>query len=223
MSSGAALSKGNISSFCNARSPLTIANDKCTTTTEKLGKTKIEKTAELLSSLTARFAPTNPEDYVTEINTGEIGKIYYSSGNLTINSNIIDNSTYNTLGSLKDSQTLIIANGNININPNVTRIDAWIVSGGTINTCDGYTTTNLTSEDCKNQLQIKGPVLARDIVLPRTYGADPFEPLQINHNSLYDPAERIDYNPISLLWAYFKSREASQPLTTYLRKLAPRY
>lgn len=115
-------------------------------------------------------------------------------------------------------QIVIIADGDIIIDENVTRIDAWIISGGDINTCSingvAQTASTLNSEKCTKQLTINGPVYAKSIYFSRTYGND--------SDSLGTPAEIIDSTPSTLIWSYNLSKEANTPNMTYLKELAHR-
>ena len=78
-------------------------------------------------------------------------------------------------------QVLIFA-GNIAINENVTRIDAWlVVENGEINTCNGYSVGgNLAAHDgynrygwgnCYKTLVVNGPIYAKSLTLNRTAGS----------------------------------------------------
>ena len=77
-------------------------------------------------------------------------------------------------------QILIFAK-NIQIAENVTRIDAWLISEGTVNTCTGHTIGDLVARDvsglnytagnCGLTLVVNGPVYAKHLDLLRTAGA----------------------------------------------------
>lgn len=174
---------------------------------------------------------TRTPDSLELLNTSEV-KIYYSPGNIEITRNIGilgNNCRYNTPCTKLDDivQNIIIADGDIIIDKNVTKLDAWVIAGGTINTCsvDGVAqspgSSSFNSDTCSQPLEINGPVYAKNLVLSRTYGADRTQP--DGSGSLSDPAERIDYNPSFLLWSYYQSSRGKVPQTTYLKKLSPRY
>jgi len=146
--------------------------------------------------------------------------IFYSPGNMEVTRNMV--TVANNISTLSDISTFIlIADGDIIIDQDVTRLDAWIIAGGTLNTCsiNGVAQTpgssDFNSDTCSQPLEINGPVYADNIVLSRTSGAD--------YSSLSSPAERIDYNSSFLLWSYFQSSRGKFPQTTYLRELSPRF
>ncbi|MBQ6605726.1 hypothetical protein IJH66_01945 [Candidatus Saccharibacteria bacterium] len=146
--------------------------------------------------------------------------IFYSPGNMEVTRNMV--TTANNISALSDISTFIlIADGDIIIDQDVTRLDAWIIAQGTLNTCsiNGVAQTpgssDFNSDTCSQPLEINGPVYADNIVLSRTSGAD--------YSSLSSPAERIDYNSSFLLWSYFQSSRGKFPQTVYLKELSPRY
>ena len=146
--------------------------------------------------------------------------IFYSPGNMEVTRNMV--TTANNISALSDISTFIlIADGDIIIDQDVTRLDAWIIAQGTLNTCsiNGVAQTpgssDFNSDTCSQLLEINGPVYADNIVLSRTSGAD--------YSSLSSPAERIDYNSSFLLWSYFQSSRGKFPQTVYLKELSPRY
>lgn len=252
MASGAALS-GGTEDFKNSRqpticsySPLTIANEKClasTTSVDSLGESTASHSRNLYSELKTRyigdsdFQNTGFEDSRVSIPAGANYKIvesdhyiiYYSSGDIQIKSNITDDNNYSNINDV--NQVIILAN-NININENVTRLDAELVASNNINTCTGHNTDNLNSDTCNKSLTINGPVYSSSLTLPRTFGGDPsidesgdraLSGLDSANGSLNSPAERLDYNPLSILWGYAQSTKEKIPNTVYLKKLAPRY
>lgn len=175
--------------------------------------------------------PTRTSDSLELLNTTEV-KIFYSPSNIEITRNIgvLGNNCRYNIGCKKLDeivQNIIIADGDIIIDKNVTKLDAWVIAGGTINTCsvDGVAqspgSSSFNSDTCSQPLEINGPVYAKNLVLSRTYGADKTQP--DGSGSLSDPAERIDYNPSFLLWSYYQSSRGNVPQTTYLKKLSPRY
>ena len=163
------------------------------------------------------------------------GKTYTISvpGKLTIASNII----YNTSGynNIADLPQVVIFADRIDIAPNVTQIDAWLVVGennsgstaadrGVLNTCNAFTVGSSTDSfirgsvdaGCQNQLTINGPVFARKLLLNRTAGADK------GYDSI-NPAERFNLRADSYFWSYAQAQRYSQAVVTYTRELAPRY
>lgn len=133
-------------------------------------------------------------------------------------------------------QVLIIADGGIVIKDNVTQIDAWLITNGNINTCNGltYNSNDFSANACANQLIINGPIFANSLTLARNSGANggvgsgnPAGGNPITFNLTDDgsvqPAEIINLRPDVLFWAYSQAQRFSQANVTYTRELAPRY
>lgn len=126
---------------------------------------------------------------------------------VTIDSDIIlsrpDDVAYSKLGNAV--QIVIVVKGNIIINSNVSRIDAWLVAlprsdnsnDGIISTCDEITTPYykdlVVSGSCnQNQLVINGAVMAKQIQLRRTHGSE--------KSDYGKPAEIINLRPDAYMW-----------------------
>lgn len=146
-------------------------------------------------------------------------------------------------------QTIIFAN-DVEISGIVTRIDAWIIAKGKVNTCTDYVWgTNYsrgtevgigTKSDgvgapggnCANQLVFNGPVVAGKLELNRTFGADSqaqvTSGISTNGNSGYSmresSAEIFNLRADAYLWSYAQAaRYGSSYNEVYSRELAPRY
>jgi hypothetical protein len=119
---------------------------------------------------------------------GEVA-VHVSDTTMIITGNITyqeDNDGFSSPDDLP--QAIIIVNGDLIIEPQVTRIDAWLIVTGTLNTCRGWSigdglrghtfgqgvrataapNSNIT---CNSKLVFNGPVIAGGIVLNRTGGA----------------------------------------------------
>lgn len=140
--------------------------------------------------------------------------------------------TYNNIYSLP--QIIIVAKKGIVITSNVTQIDAWVITNGNINTCDGKNPIggNVSASECSNQLIINGPVFANSLTLARNAGADggpgkgnSGNPINFNlsDDGSIQPAEIFNLRPDALLWAYSQAQRYSQANVTYTREIAPRY
>jgi hypothetical protein len=147
--------------------------------------------------------------------------IIESAGTVTITGNIIlHDGLYTDVTQIP--QVLIFAQ-NVDIDPSVTRVDAWLLAGlnggdGIINTCNSVTNANQLSGDiCNNQLRINGPVMASRVLLHRTYGAGVGMPASAN------PAEVFFLSPATYLWAYNQTAILRQAFLTYAREVAPRF
>ena len=224
MNSGASAIGGvsTTQTFCN-RSPLTIANAGCTSTTTALGQSNIIASTDFVRKLFAYFRNnTDISRIIANPPSPHQTSIVRIDSDLTITGNIINPHP--------DSQVIIIAK-NININSNVTQLDAWlvaaslnsegtIVTGGTIDTCADVGDNALSSTVCTNRLTINGQLYGGNIKFKRTTGGDPAE---AGGSTLAYPAEIINYTPSTYLWGANQSNNKNNPRTVYVRKLPVRY
>lgn len=182
--------------------------------------------------------------------------IYQVDGDLTINHNIctgypkpdgqcnngstedivrlltnLDNSNQRYAAGDKIPQIIIIASGDVKIDPSVTEIDAWIYSGKSIKTC--YTNNdNQWYLTCNNPLIVHGPVFAKKLELRRTYGAYGGRAWSGNftNKSSYlfsgatTSAEIFDLRSDVYQWIYQQIGGSDDATNVrYIRELAPRY
>gem|GEM_PF-2849216 len=141
-------------------------------------------------------------------------------------------------------QAVIIVHGDLVVASNVTRIDAWLIVRGTINTCDAWR-IGLGINQCNNKLVFNGPVSAGRIQLNRTGGSGVNNRLRNNGcaegiNSCHgtgktvypyntaddasgDPAEVFNLRGDAFLWAFQQALRGGQARTTYVREVAPRF
>ncbi len=132
-----------------------------------------------------------------------------ATGTITIDQNIqYRNGPYANAGQIPQ---LILIGNNINITPNVTRIDAWLVASGTINTCS---TSDSRASVCGSQLRINGPVMADQLNLRRTYR---------NLSQLNEAAETINLRGDAYLWANRVAQSTGTWQTMHTTELPPRY
>ncbi|MFZ1258028.1 MAG: hypothetical protein WAQ25_01000 [Candidatus Saccharimonas sp.] len=143
------------------------------------------------------------------VNSYRPNTVIIASGTVTINSSVnAPNGNVSDIDSLE--QMVIIAN-NINITQNVQRVDAWLVaSEGTINTCSDAPVV-LIASTCDKELTITGPVVAKTLLLRRTYGKTPA------------PAETVNLRSDAYLWAYRQSVKQGAWVTRNTKELPPRY
>lgn len=145
---------------------------------------------------------------------------------VTITGNI--NYTTDPLGSVVDIPQVVIIAKNIIIADTVTKVDAWLIAradtddqGGILNTCGlvGGATYDveepLTSDICKDQLTVNGPVMANTLQLRRTYGSG-------FGAASGDPAEVFNIRPDAYLWASARSKGSGVIRTVYSQELPPR-
>ena len=163
-------------------------------------------------------------------------RVIEASGNVTINGNIeYANGPYNNLEQIP--KMVIYAKGDIQIGCNVTRVDALLLSDGTVYTCYGGTVTDpKTGKDIKiykgsgtvsdenevktrtHQLQVNGAILTKGLELGRTYGAGIG-----SYSSI--PAEIVNYDASIILWVRNSAdtEEYNIMHQVYQHELAPRY
>lgn len=145
--------------------------------------------------------------------------ILYSSGSIDINTNIMIEPGHVYNDGITP-QIIIIAENNIRVGENVTRIDAWIVAGGRFISCieGGNDRETLSADNCDKQLVVKGAITAESIEMNRTYGGDPNAA-----STVLLPAEKIYYSPMTLIYAAREATRNAEPQTTYLNEISPRY
>lgn len=205
-------------SVCD-RSPLTIANKNCGSTSNALGFANIDARTDFSQKLLSYFNDnTGSLDSLPNVITS--GRyILRTDDNLTINRNIEVSGSYN---SDNVPQVIIIAK-NINITSNVTRLDAWLIASdkdgkaGTIDTCSDVADDSLSARVCTNTLTVNGELYAGKIKLKRTAYGDPAT------GSLSNSAELVDFSPTTILWGNHQALSEANPRTVYLRKLPTRY
>ena len=186
----------------------------------------------VISSIASKFPRQNTSNSEMTVNvysddTKQIGgfsadrttKVIYGK-NLQISDDIInDDRTVNNDSDFR--QIIIIADGNITIDPKVTKIDAWLIAKGTINTCavDGIQNIQkVTTGNCNKQLQIRGGTLSNTLKLWRTHGSD-----GKTASSLSEPAEIIKQSADTYLWGQAQSGGQGKIVTTYTKELPVRY
>lgn len=171
-------------------------------------------------------------------------RIYYSPGTINITGDLCYGTpcpgtatrldTYQ-LGSSSLAalpQILVFAH-NINIAPDVTRLDAWLIADGTLNTCAGSSFgSSLDANHCNKTLVINGPTFAGQLQLLRTAGALPGAGPNVSEQSVLardlsqdgsiSPAEIFNLRSDTYLWAYAQAQRFSEAVTTYTRELSPR-
>ena len=121
-----------------------------------------------------------------------------------------------SMTSLDQIPQLIIIADNINIQSGVTKVDAWLVGKGTINTCSNVAKAAITARTCDNLLVVNGPVMAGQLLLYRTAGSG-------NGDLSGDPAEIFNLRPDSYLWGITHASTNGRIETVYQRELPPRF
>ena len=138
-----------------------------------------------------------------------------SGHNVIINQNITRPAGLSSYANVDDMPQMIIIADNISIHKDVTQIDAWLIATGTINTCSNAPSSPSVSH-CEGPLRINGPVIAKNLLLYRTYGSEDIDTLDT-------PAEVINLSADSYVWAQNQAEMSGGLRTVSVRELPPRY
>ena len=235
--SGSSFAIGSKNLAAPKSNPLTLDNSTLTISNNgRLGSSGIFNNSTYRTRLT-----TFLENQATRPGGSELGamsnvsdtRILRYDGNLKITGNITTApGPYNSIYHVP--QVVIFVHGDLEIASDVTRIDAWLIVDGKINTCSEFQ-SGLTEADaisrlrdtCNKQLVFNGPVLANNLVLTRSFGADPL----ITRTGTFGTAstrqaagEVFNLRADTYLWAYAQAgRYDSSYTESYTRELAPRY
>ncbi len=186
----------------------------------------------IINSISSKFPRANLDNATTKVtvhnnNSTTINGLTASrrteiiyGNNLRISGNIVNSDR--VVNSDNDfRQIIIIASGNITIDPSVKTVDAWLIAKGTINTCavgGNQNVGDVTTEKCNEQLQIRGGTLSNRLRLWRTFGSD-----GKTASSLSEPAEIIKQSADTYLWSQAQSGGQGKIVTTYTKELPVRY
>lgn len=223
VASGAALSQGSGNNEVSAsyNSPLTISNSGGHT---PIGSSGVSGSGQAFVDRIKTYFTKELNEAGNKTNTlpetTYTTNIYNFTGD-TINHNIAysdtkaDNTPYTNIYDLP--QNIIFVDGDLNISSNVTRIDAWLIVNGTLNTCSDFNSSTDSSGACSAQLTINGPVVAKSINPRRSFGSEAGAARAF-------PAEIFNLRQDTFLWAYGKSGNYGVTYKeVYSRELAPRY
>ncbi len=229
-------SSENPENFCKYRTVLSLANrgsglcqDGAGNNTGKTGDSGI-----IVKNSRDVIAKLVPDD-ATHIDATHINSGTYYSGNgdlwgtntinvsedIYINGNIIyHNGPYTTLSEIP--KMIIYTTKDIHVACGVTRVDAVLLAGGTVYTCDSYggrdSTERANIDSRAGQLTINGAILTKGLELGRTYGMG---------TGIYSkiPAEIINYDSSIILWAKDKTdtEDFKKMHQVYINEIAPRY
>ena len=225
---------------------LTISNDGLKSSGSVLGNSGINYNSSYDTRLSAYLKGSATNDASNQLATTYPGAsgvagtqiLYFNpggtNGTLTINGNVtLDSAKKENIYELP--QVVIYVDGNIAIDPSVTRLDAWLIATGDIDTCRGWqdNTTETRSLNrnanatCDNQLQINGPVIANSVKLHRTFGADNLVSFTGSHGAKSEKnvsSEVFNLSALTYLWSFAQAgRYQSSYTDVYSRELAPRY
>lgn len=170
----------------------------------------------VLANLSASFPGNSAAGDITlSGSTLAAGKTVILKVNGTVT--ITGNQLYEDIQYMNSSQLpqLIIIANNINIQDNVTNIDAWLVASNTIDTCANIV-GNLSASLCANQLIVNGPVSTNSLMLRRTAGSG-------TGNNSGNPAEIFNLRADTFLWAENFAKNNPKAQSVYLTELPPRF
>ena len=150
-----------------------------------------------------------------------------STGTVTISGNV----NYATTNDSSKLPQLVIKAKNIVIQPNVTEINAWLITdkGGYVSTCGAVANTTawlsgINPNDCDKRLKVNGPIKAGRLFLRRTYGAHHATATKNDPNMHPGtPAEILNLRADTYMWAYNLGRNDGAIKTAHLKEMAPRY
>lgn len=231
---------GSVESEPIKNSPLTIQNAKV----NMLGYSGVDANSAMLDRLEAYFktAATSSDSNIGNITVpAGSSNIYYVDGSVNITGPITITSSVSSVYQIP--QVVIFATGDINISPDVERIDAWLISkNGKVDTCattnlvDSVTQANVNKSHnpdtrplrCEKKLVINGPVFAKTVTTDRTFGSDGTANNDEDSNNATNPravpAEVFNLSAENYLWAYAQAGRYSSSYTeAYSRELPPRY
>lgn len=140
-------------------------------------------------------------------------RILLVDGTVTIDSSITGQSK---VANDKGIQQMVIVAKKINIKSNVSRVDAWLVSSGSIDTCSdktGALTTGSGPNSCDTPLTITGAIMAQKVLPRRTGGG----------GDDATPAETYNLRSDAYLWAHNVAQASNTLRTVYTQELPPRY
>lgn len=139
--------------------------------------------------------------------------VILATGTVTLTGNVTY--TSESLNKPADIPQVVIVANNIMVNDSVSRIDAWLLSTGVINTCANVV-GDLTSGKCGSLLEVNGPVVTNRLLLNRTAGSG-------TGAASGDPAERFNLRPDAFVWANLLAGSGSKAQTIYTQELPPRF
>jgi uncharacterized repeat protein (TIGR01451 family) len=144
-----------------------------------------------------------------------VTKVYYSDADVTITGDIKYPDTYNSISDIPS--IVVIAKGNIYVNPGVTRMDGIYITRGTFFTC--YPKPSPPSNStCATQLTINGSVIANTLDLYRTFGGD-----GATAAARQTPAEIFNFSTELFLRNVLNNTTGGSVSTSDSRELPPRF
>lgn len=227
-------------------SPLTISNSN----SSSIGNSQVYPSSTYLARLSS-YLYNN--DKIQHVGLGEVMGgvnsgtkiVNIGSGDIISQNIVVDKNNKSSIYDLP--QIILYSSGDVKISHDVTQIDAWIIApNGNVYTCEeydqrkeqteaavkDYRSENDAEAKCSKQLVINGPIIAQNMTLNRSAGADPItyngstltDPLGANTDSRAVSGEVFNLSADVYLWSYAQaSRYGSSYTEAYSRELPPRY
>ncbi len=144
-----------------------------------------------------------------------VTKVYYSDHDVTITGDIKYPDTYGGVNEIPS--IVVIAKGNIYVDPGVRRMDGIYITRQTFFTCYPKPSPP-TNSTCATQLTVNGAVIANSLDLYRTFGGD-----GATTAARQTPAEIFNFSTELFLRNVLNSNNSQSISTSETRELPPRF
>ena len=197
-----------------------------TTPSVRGNRGRISGSVDVNSLSTGEYMAGNVTLSGTTLGTGK-SVVIRSSGTVKISGNLLYEATSDTTR----LPQLIIYAENIIIEPDVSEVNAWLITRdkGYVSTCGSIVNmtswlSGLSSSQCNKQLRVNGPIMAGSLFLRRTYGGRHSSPAR-NDDNMHPgtPAEVLNLRADAYIWAYNNYRGSGAIRTMNVKELPPRY
>lgn len=197
-----------------------------TTPSVRGNRGRISGSVDVNSLSTGEYMAGNVTLSGTTLGTGK-SVVIRSSGTVKISGNLLYEATSDTTR----LPQLIIYAENIIIEPDVSEVNAWLITRdkGYVSTCGSIVNmtswlSGLSSSQCDKQLRVNGPIMAGSLFLRRTYGGRHSSPAR-NDDNMHPgtPAEVLNLRADAYIWAYNNYRGSGAIRTMNVKELPPRY
>ena len=219
------LTFANTPTFGNfTKNPLVLGG--FTTPSVRGNRGRISGLVDVNSLSTGEYMAGNVTLSGTTLSTGK-SVVIRSSGTVKISGNLLYEATSDTTR----LPQLIIYAENIIIEPDVSEVNAWLITRdkGYVSTCGSIVNmtswlSGLSSGQCDKQLRVNGPIMAGSLFLRRTYGGRHSNPAR-NDDNMHPgtPAEVLNLRADAYIWAYNNYRGSGAIRTMNVKELPPRY
>lgn len=219
------LTFANTPTFGNfTKNPLVLGG--FTTPSVRGNRGRISGSVDVNSLSTGEYMAGNVTLSGATLGTGK-SIVIRSSGIVKISGNLL----YEATSDITRLPQLIIYAENIIIEPDVSEVNAWLITRdkGHVSTCGSIVNmtswlSGLSSSQCDKQLRVNGPIMAGSLFLRRTYGGRHSSPAR-NDDNMHPgtPAEVLNLRADAYIWAYNNYRGSGAIRTMNVKELPPRY